>query len=80
LIKSYRVRLLVKLGVIKGSLKNKIDELNGIRNQLAHSWDVRDVYCNKKSSIELLDYIVEFRKDAKEVRLDLIKIHLKAEV
>jgi hypothetical protein len=67
------------LGVIKGSLRKKIDRLNGIRNQLAHSWDERDVYYDKKAGIRLRDKIVEFRQDAKKAWLELIKIHMKAE-
>jgi hypothetical protein len=74
------IRLLVEWGVIKGSLKKKIDELNGIRNQLAHSWDERDVYFDRKAGIRLRDNIVGFREDAKEVWLELIKIHMKAEI
>lgn len=31
------IGLLIEWGVIKGSLRKKIDRLNGIRNQLAHS-------------------------------------------
>jgi hypothetical protein len=61
------IGLLVEWGVIKGSLRKKIDRLNGIRNQLAHSWDERDVYYDKKAGITLRDKIVEFRQDAKEV-------------
>lgn len=73
------IRLLVEWGIIKGSLKNKIDKLNGIRNQLAHSWDESDVYYDRNTSIRLKDNIVQFREDAKEVWLELIKIHMKAE-
>ena len=74
------IRLLVEWGVIKGSLQNKIDKLNGIRNKLAHSWDERDVYYDRKTGVRILDNIVEFRKDAKEVWLELIKVYMKAEV
>jgi hypothetical protein len=73
------IGLLIEWGVIKGSLRKKIDRLNGIRNQLAHSWDERDVYYDKKAGIRLRDKIVEFRQDAKKVWLELIKIHMKAE-
>ena len=72
------IRLLEDWGVIKGSLKNKIDKLNGIRNQLAHTWDERDVYYDRKARIRLRDNIVQFREDAKEIWLELIKIHMKA--
>jgi hypothetical protein len=74
------IRLLVEWGVIKGSLKKKIDKLNGISNQLAHSWDERDVYYDGKAGIRLKDNIAEFREDAKEVWLELIKIHMQAEI
>jgi hypothetical protein len=74
------IRLLNDWGVIKGNLKKKIDELNGIRNQLAHSWDECDVYYDRKAGIRLKDNIAEFREDAKKVWFELIKIHMKAEV
>ena len=69
--------------MIEGSLKDKIDRLNGVRNHLAHSWSERDVYYKKNTEnkrIRLLDNIEEFRKDAKEVWLELIKIYMQAEV
>ena len=74
------ITLLVQCGVIKGSLRNKIDKLNGVRNQLAHSWDERDVYYDRKAGTRLRDNIIKFREDAKEVWLELIKVHMKAEV
>jgi uncharacterized protein YutE (UPF0331/DUF86 family) len=74
------LNLLVEWGVIKRSLKNKIDKINGIRNRLAHSWDERDVFYDRKAGIKLKDKIEEFREEAKEVWLELIRIHMKAEV
>jgi hypothetical protein len=65
--------------MIKGNLKKKIADLIGIRNRLAHGWEERDVYYDKKVGIKLIDKIVEFREEAKEVWLELIKIHMKAE-
>ena len=74
------LNLLVEWGVIKRNLKNKIDKINGIRNRLAHSWDERDVFYDRKAGIKLKDKIEEFREEAKEVWLELIRIHMKAEV
>jgi hypothetical protein len=55
--------ILVEWGVIKGNPKKKINRLNGIHKNLAHSWDERDVYYRIRSK----DKIVEFREEAKEV-------------
>ena len=74
------LRLLEDWGIISGSLRNKIGKLNKICNQLAHSWDERDVYYDRKAGIRLRDNIVEFREEAKKVWLELIKVHMKAEV
>jgi hypothetical protein len=73
------ITLLKDWGMIKGKLRKKIGNLTGIRNRLAHSWDERDVFYDKKARIMLKDKIVEFREEVKEVWLELIKIHLKAE-
>jgi hypothetical protein len=73
------ITLLKEWGMIKGNLKKKIADLIGIRNRLAHGWEDRDVYYDKKAGIKLIDKIVEFREEAKEVWLELIKIHMKAE-
>jgi hypothetical protein len=74
------ISLLVEWDVIKGSLKKKINDLNGIRNRLAHGWDEQDVYYDRKAGIRLLDKIVDFREEAKKVWLELINIHMEAEV
>jgi hypothetical protein len=73
------ITLLKDWGMIKGKLRKKIGNLTGIRNRLAHSWDERDVFYDKKARIMLKDKIVEFREEVKEVWLELIKIHMKAE-
>jgi hypothetical protein len=73
------ITLLKDWGMIKGKLRKKIGNLTGIRNRLAHSWDERDVFYDKKARIMLKDKIVEFREEVKEVWLELIKIHRKAE-
>ena len=77
------IRLLNDWGMIENNLKGKIDKVNGVRNQLAHSWSERDVYYKKNAEnkrIRLLDNIEEFRGDAKEVWLELIRIYMKPEV
>jgi hypothetical protein len=77
------IRLLVDWKMIGKNLKDKIDEVNKVRNQLAHSWSEHDVYYKKNAenkSIRLFDNINEFRKDAKVVWLELIKIYMQAEV
>jgi hypothetical protein len=71
------IRLLIKWKVIEGGLKSKIVELKNVRNGLAHSWSESDVLYE---NISLHDNIEEFRKDAKEVWLSLIKIYMKEEV
>lgn len=74
------LKLLEDWGVISGSLRGKMGRLNGIRNQLAHSWEESEVYYDKNARAKLSDHLVEFREEAKEVWVELIKIHMNAEV
>jgi hypothetical protein len=77
------IRLLEEWRMIGNNLKGKIDMVNSVRNQLAHSWNEWDVYYKKNGKnkgIRLLDNLEEFRKDAKEVWLQLIKIYMQATV
>lgn len=77
------IRLLDDWGMIGNNLRGKIDRVNGVRNQLAHSWSERDVYYKKNAEnkrIRLSDNLEEFMKDAKEVWLELIIIYMQAAV
>jgi hypothetical protein len=80
-----RIGLLMDWDVIEGNLKSKIERLNGVRNQLAHSWSEQDVYYKFEGKhIRLNESLDQFRIDAKEVWVEvwveLIKIYMQAEV
>ena len=79
------IGLLMDWDVIEGNLKSKIERLNGVRNQLAHSWSEQDVYYKFEGKhIRLNESLDQFRIDAKEVWVEvwveLIKIYMQAEV
>lgn len=77
------VELLEGWGVIEGNLKRKIEKINTVRNQYAHSWSEHDVYYEKdpsKKPIRLASNIVKFREDAESVWVGLIEIYMRYEV
>jgi hypothetical protein len=77
------IELLLAWGTIDGHLKDNINRITGVRNQLAHSWSEKEVFYGKDDKgnrVPLIKNIIKFREDAEHVWVSLVKIYMKSEV
>lgn len=77
------IELLLAWGTIDGHLKNNINRITGVRNDLAHSWSEKEVFYDKDNNgnpVPLIDNIIKFRENAEQVWVSLVNIYMKLEV
>ena len=71
-----KVRLVKKWGIINDKLRERIEHIFALRNQLAHRWDEREAFYEKVSLIENFE---KFKVDGESVWVDVVQTFMAEE-